>query len=238
MKKFVGRSKALGSRSAAGKCSVAERKNTPGSNNGERKNSNASLKKPGWWRWKWPMKCGGCSNRTERGRGGSNSWICWGGQVLGVKSSTSSSDRKCIPKKHCSPAPRKCSYRSASPSDKSSSSRKSHDLHLIPSIHSSICLYDLAINLCLELHGWIIIIDVTEGLRAGSQARYACDDWGEGAYSEVFRVERRADHKVYALKKVKLANLSEKEIENALNEVRILASLKNNSIVGYKEVFL
>jgi NIMA (never in mitosis gene a)-related kinase len=37
---------------------------------------------------------------------------------------------------------------------------------------------------------------------------------------------------------VKLANLSEKEIENALNEVRILASLKNNSIVGYKEVFL
>lgn len=37
---------------------------------------------------------------------------------------------------------------------------------------------------------------------------------------------------------MKLANLSEKEIENALNEVRILASLKNNSIVGYKEVFL
>lgn len=37
---------------------------------------------------------------------------------------------------------------------------------------------------------------------------------------------------------MKLANLSEKEIENALNEVRILASLKNNSIVAYKEVFL
>jgi hypothetical protein len=30
-------------------------------------------------------------------------------------------------------------------------------------------------------------------------------------------VERLADRKVYALKKVKLANLSEKEIENALN---------------------
>ena len=29
-----------------------------------------------------------------------------------------------------------------------------------------------------------------------------------------------------------------KEIENALNEVRILASLKNNSIIAYKEVFL
>ncbi len=87
-------------------------------------------------------------------------------------------------------------------------------------------------------HQSIIIIDVTEGLRARSQTGYTFTHSGEGAYSEVFRVERRADHKVYALKKVKLANLSEKEIENALNEVRILASLKNNSIVAYKEVFL
>jgi len=54
----------------------------------------------------------------------------------------------------------------------------------------------------------------------------------------VFKVERKADKQQYALKKVKLANLSEKEIENALNEVRILASLKNKNIIGYKEVFL
>ena len=40
------------------------------------------------------------------------------------------------------------------------------------------------------------------------------------------------------MKKVKLANLSDKEIENALNEVRILASIKNENIVGYKQVFL
>lgn len=61
---------------------------------------------------------------------------------------------------------------------------------------------------------------------------------GEGAYSVVFKVERLADRQEYALKKVKLANLSEKEIENALNEVRILASLKTKNIIGYKEVFL
>ena len=61
---------------------------------------------------------------------------------------------------------------------------------------------------------------------------------GEGAYSTVFKVERLANKQIYALKKVKLANLSEKEIENALNEVRILASLKNKNIIGYKEVFL
>lgn len=61
---------------------------------------------------------------------------------------------------------------------------------------------------------------------------------GEGAYSVVSKVERLADKQVYALKKVKLANLSEKEIENALNEVRILASIKSSQIVGYKEAFL
>ena len=54
----------------------------------------------------------------------------------------------------------------------------------------------------------------------------------------MFKVERLADKHIYALKKVKLANLSDEAIENALNEVRILASLKNKSIIGYKEVFL
>jgi len=37
---------------------------------------------------------------------------------------------------------------------------------------------------------------------------------------------------------VTLANLSKKEKENALNEVRILASIRNPNIIGYKEVFL
>lgn len=42
----------------------------------------------------------------------------------------------------------------------------------------------------------------------------------------------------YALKKVKLHHLSDKEKENAINEVRILASLKNPNIIQYKEAFL
>lgn len=33
-------------------------------------------------------------------------------------------------------------------------------------------------------------------------------------------------------------NLSDKEKENALNEVRILASIRHTNIVGYKEAFL
>ena len=60
---------------------------------------------------------------------------------------------------------------------------------------------------------------------------------GEGAYSIVYKVIRKIDKKIYALKKVKLLNLSEKEKENALNEVRILASVKSNYVVSYKEAF-
>ena len=60
---------------------------------------------------------------------------------------------------------------------------------------------------------------------------------GEGAYSIVYKVMRKVDKKIYALKKVKLSNLSDKEKENALNEVRILASVKSNFVVSYKEAF-
>jgi NIMA (never in mitosis gene a)-related kinase len=61
---------------------------------------------------------------------------------------------------------------------------------------------------------------------------------GEGAFSSVFRVVRRSDQQVYALKKVKFAPLKEKERENALNEVRILASVTHQNVIGYKEAFI
>ena len=60
---------------------------------------------------------------------------------------------------------------------------------------------------------------------------------GDGAYSEVYKVKRNSDQQIYALKKVKMGKLSVKEKENALNEVRILASFAHGSIVGYKEAF-
>ena len=46
-----------------------------------------------------------------------------------------------------------------------------------------------------------------------------------------------ADGKEYALKMVLLKNLSDKEKENAINEVRILASIKHPNIISYKEAF-
>lgn len=60
---------------------------------------------------------------------------------------------------------------------------------------------------------------------------------GEGAYSVVYKVKRLTDGKEYALKRVKLLNLNEKEKENALNEIRILASIRNPNVIGYKEAF-
>lgn len=61
---------------------------------------------------------------------------------------------------------------------------------------------------------------------------------GEGAYSSVYKVQRIIDSEIYALKKVKMNNLSDKEQENALNEVRILASINSPYIVGYKHSFI
>jgi len=53
----------------------------------------------------------------------------------------------------------------------------------------------------------------------------------------VYKVRRNADNALYALKKVKIANLSEREKDNALNEVRILASLDHPCVAEYKEAF-
>jgi NIMA (never in mitosis gene a)-related kinase len=60
---------------------------------------------------------------------------------------------------------------------------------------------------------------------------------GEGSFSEVYRVKRKGDSTVYAMKKVKMGKLSAKEKENALNEVRILASVNHPNVIGYKEAF-
>lgn len=45
------------------------------------------------------------------------------------------------------------------------------------------------------------------------------------------------DFNLFIIVQVKMGNLSQKEKENALNEVRILASINDPSIVAYKEAF-
>ena len=64
------------------------------------------------------------------------------------------------------------------------------------------------------------------------------DRIGSGAFGSVYKVIRKEDSKIYALKKVNLSNLSQKEKENSLNEVRILASVKSPFVISYKEAFI
>lgn len=51
-------------------------------------------------------------------------------------------------------------------------------------------------------------------------------------------MKRLTDNQEYALKKVKLSKLSDKEKQNALDEVRILASIQSPYLVSYKEAFV
>ncbi|OMJ71635.1 hypothetical protein SteCoe_30101 [Stentor coeruleus] len=60
---------------------------------------------------------------------------------------------------------------------------------------------------------------------------------GEGAYSTVFKVKRKSDQEIYALKKVIMHKLKSKEKNNALNEIRILASITHPNIISYKQAF-
>ena len=54
----------------------------------------------------------------------------------------------------------------------------------------------------------------------------------------MYRVKRLADNEVYALKKVRMNHLSDKEKDNAINEVRILASIQHINVISYKEAFI
>lgn len=60
---------------------------------------------------------------------------------------------------------------------------------------------------------------------------------GAGSFSEVYQVTRKNDRAIYAMKKVKMQKLSRAEKQNALNEVRILASINHPNVIGYKEAF-
>jgi NIMA (never in mitosis gene a)-related kinase len=60
---------------------------------------------------------------------------------------------------------------------------------------------------------------------------------GEGAFSSVHKVLRKSDQTFYALKKVDIRKMNKKSKQNALNEIRILASIDHPNIISYKQAF-
>lgn len=60
---------------------------------------------------------------------------------------------------------------------------------------------------------------------------------GKGAFASVYQVKRKKDGNIYAMKRVNFGTMNSKERDNALNEVRLLASVQHNNIIGYKESF-
>lgn len=63
------------------------------------------------------------------------------------------------------------------------------------------------------------------------------DKLGTGAFSTVWKVRCISTRQEYAMKKVNMSLLTDKEKQNALNEVRILASVQSPHVIGYKEAF-
>ena len=60
---------------------------------------------------------------------------------------------------------------------------------------------------------------------------------GQGAFGRVFRAWRRTDGVHYALKEVRVQDLSEQERTSAVGEVHLLAQMDSPSIVRYYDAF-
>lgn len=61
---------------------------------------------------------------------------------------------------------------------------------------------------------------------------------GEGSFSSVYKVKKDTEDVCYALKRVKILKLKDKDKDNTLNEIRLLASIVDKQIISYKEVFI
>lgn len=61
---------------------------------------------------------------------------------------------------------------------------------------------------------------------------------GEGSFSSVYKAVKDGEAGVYALKRVKIMKLKEKDQANTLNEIRLLASIRDKNVITYKEAFI
>lgn len=61
---------------------------------------------------------------------------------------------------------------------------------------------------------------------------------GSGSFSVVFKVKRQSDEQIYAMKKMSIHKLSEREKNCALAEIRIISSIRDPNIILFKECFV
>lgn len=61
---------------------------------------------------------------------------------------------------------------------------------------------------------------------------------GKGSYGTVFKVRRKSDQSIYAMKTINISQMDKKTLTNTLNELRILCSIDHPNIVGYKDAFV
>jgi serine/threonine protein kinase len=59
-------------------------------------------------------------------------------------------------------------------------------------------------------------------------------DLGSGSFGSVKLVRKKDDNQIFAMKTVSLGRLTQKEKDNALNEVRLLASIQIPNVIAYK----
>lgn len=60
---------------------------------------------------------------------------------------------------------------------------------------------------------------------------------GKGSFGTVFKGKHKGSNVIYAVKQIPLALIKEKEKDNSLNEIRILASLSSPYIIAYQDSF-
>jgi len=61
---------------------------------------------------------------------------------------------------------------------------------------------------------------------------------GKGSFGRVYRCIRCSDNQEYAIKEVNIKSMSQREREDAVNEVRILASVNHNMVIRYYDAFI